>query len=103
MASTGMEDLVDKHSIGKPSAFTGRESEWSERHFVFMSWVSMLSQQAAEDLRVARGAGKPLDLDDMSDEAKRRSAQFCHLLVMMVKGRVLDILRGIGQAWGAQR
>ena len=93
--ATASVDVLDGRALGKPIVFSGKETEWSDWKFVFMSWLAMLdSSTFVEATKVSAAKGVIVHLD-LSEETVRRSEQLFHILVMMVKGRALEILKSV--------
>ena len=87
--------LLDTRSLGKPGTFSGKEVDWAHWHFVFSSWVAMLSAEMATEMLAASALEAPATSSDT--EVVARSAQLFHMLVLMVKGRALEMMRAIGE------
>ena len=63
MATTSV-DVLDRRALGKPNVFSGKETEWSDWKFVFMSWLAMLDPSTfAEATKVSAGKGVIVHLD----------------------------------------
>ena len=92
-----MDQLLDTKATGKSGQLSGKEVEWSHWHFVFSSWVSMLSPEMAAGVGKAAVREMPVLLRPDQEREAARSTQLFRILVMMVRGRVLNILKSIGE------
>ena len=93
--ATSSTDVLDRRALGKPNAFSGKEIEWSDWKFVFMSWLAMLDPTTYAEANKVTTATGVIVHSDLSEETVRRSEQLFHILVMMVKGRALEILKSV--------
>ena len=85
--------LLDTKSPGKRGPFSGKETEWSSWNFVFLSWVSMLSPEMRSEVKLAVDSPSVATTTDANVNA--RSSQLYHMLVLLCKGRALQILQSM--------
>ena len=94
--------FLDKGDVGKPSVLSGKDAEWSAWHFVFQSWIAMLSQKMHAEMKEAAEKVQQVIVVSGARETQARSTQLVHILVRMVFGRALKRLRSL-RARDAQR
>ena len=81
---------------------SGMASDWPAWHFVCQSWIVMLSQKMHTEMKEAAENLQPVTVVIGARETEARSTQLFHILVLVVKGRALEMLRSFGNESSAE-
>ena len=88
-ASSSFNPIVDTRTLGKPEIFKSDPSEYCDWSFVLKSYLACISPDY-------------IDLLDRIAGDRKLSTQLCYILVMLVKGRALDVVQNTGPGEGAE-
>ena len=98
MAGSGT--LLDARGLAKPASFSGTEDGWKDLSFVYMSYVAMLDHEIYEAMVAAAERDREIDVDSMAADLQIKGRTLYHMLVMLVKGRAMQILRSAASGNG---
>ena len=93
---------IDTRQIGKPDQFKHDAMEYADWSFVFKSYMSCINYKYLELFERLDQTRSPMLNRMMNDADKALSVQLYFVLVMLVKGRPLDIVQNAGQGEGAE-
>lgn len=96
-----MTPMVDTRTLGKPDVFKGDPKDYADWSFVLKAYVSCINPQYVEFVKRIETSHVPLPNRLLSDAEKALSAQLYYILVMLRKGRPLDIVQNVGAGEGA--
>ena len=88
MTSTGQ---VDPRVVNKCPTFSGRDTEWSERSFIFESVAAIASLERAMEVAFPGTTEKPFA--ELTPEVKLSAKQLYCLLVSTARGKALTLVR----------
>ena len=82
---------VDPRVMNKCPTFSGRDTEWSERSFIFESVAAMANLEPAMEGAFTGLAEEPFA--ELTPEMKLSAKQLYYLLVNTVRGKALTLVR----------
>ena len=101
--SSGQASMtIDTRQLGKPEQFKGDSNQYADWSFVFKAYISCISHKYLDLFERLEQSRMPVLNRSLNDADKALSAQLYFVLVMLVKGRPLDIVQNAGQGEGAE-
>ena len=101
--SSGQASMtIDTRQLGKPEHLKGDSNQYADWSFVFKAYMSCISHKYLDLFERLEQSRMPVLNRSLSDSDKALSAQLYFVLVMLVKGRPLDIVQNAGQGEGAE-
>ncbi|CAE7038143.1 unnamed protein product, partial [Symbiodinium sp. CCMP2592] len=95
--------LVDTRQLGKPEVFKGStEESFSDWSFIFESYLSCIDSRYIDLLEQAKFSKKSFPNRALSDVDRDLSCQLYYILVMLLRGRPLDITYNTGLGEGLE-
>ena len=97
--------LVDTRSLGKPEIFKGDEGSFADWAFIFKSYVGCIAQEYIPLLERCEQSRSPMVNRGLAPADQRLSNQLYYMMVMLLRGRALDIAHncGIGEGFETYR
>ena len=97
--------LVDTRSLGKPEIFKGDEGSFADWAFIFKSYVGCIAQEYIPLLERCEQSRSPMVNRGLTPADQRLSNQLYYMMVMLLRGRALDIAHncGIGEGFETYR
>ena len=87
--------LVDTRIIDKPKPFHGQDSQWRDWSEAFQSFCSAADEGMGKDMETWSKKDMPVLHADMSEPQRSHSRQLNHMLVMLLKGKSVELRRGV--------
>ena len=97
--------LVDTRSLGKPEVFKGDDGSFADWAFIFKSYVGCIAQEYIPMLERCEQSRVPVVNRSLGPNEQRLSGQLYYILVMLLRGRALDIAHncGVGEGFETYR
>ena len=101
-ASSSFNPSVDTRTLGKPEVFKSDPSEYSDWSFVLKSYLACISPDYIDLLDRISGSRVSMPNRLLGESDRKLSTQLYYILVMLVKGRALDVVQNTGPGEGAE-
>ena len=95
-ASSSFNPIVDTRTLGKPEVFKSDPSEYSDWSFVLKSYLACISPDYIDLLDRISGSRVSMPNRLLGESDRKLSTQLYYILVMLVKGRALDVVQNTG-------
>ncbi len=85
--------LLDLKGVARPPSFSGRQEEWAEWRFKFLSAMYLLG--IGKYLRLAETVGRPITMtpEEVSPAVRKKSELLYAVLVAVCSGKALTLLK----------
>ena len=103
-ASTGSSaPIIDTRTLGKPDIFKGDAStSYADWSFILKAYLSCLDARFLDFIQKIGTSTVNLPNRSLSESEKALSCQLYFVLVMLLRGRPLDIVQNVGSGEGAE-
>ena len=101
-ASSSFTPIVDTRTLGKPEVFKSDPAEYSDWSFVLKSYLACISPDYIDLLDRIAGSRVSMPNRLLGETDRKLSTQLYYILVMLVKGRALDVVQNTGPGEGAE-
>ena len=102
-ASTGSSaPIIDTRTLGKPDIFKGDASSYADWSFILKAYLSCLDARFLDFIQKIETSTVNLPNRSLSESEKALSCQLYFVLVMLLRGRPLDIVQNVGSGEGAE-
>lgn len=88
---------VDTRVLGKPQTFSGETDQWRDWSFIFTAFTGAVGSPLLVELMWAAEEEEIIKLKDMQPSRLASSAQIWYMLVMLCRGKALDLCRAVGE------
>ena len=101
-ASMQQNSLIDTRTLGKPEPFKGTAEEFPDWVFIFKAYMGCINPQFTALLGRAESTGTPLVNRSLTAQEEQLSHQLYYVLVMLLRGRALDVAFNVGSGEGVE-
>ena len=101
-SSQSSMSIVDTRTLGKPDTFKGDASQYSDWSFILKAYLSCLDARFLEFIQKIETSTVNLPNRSLSETEKALSCQLYFVLVMLLRGRPLDVVQNVGPGEGAE-
>lgn len=101
-SSSSQPGLVDTRTLGKPEVFKGDANEFADWCFIFRSYMSCINVGFTDLMERAERSGFPIPNRALTESDRALSSQLYFVLVMLLRGRALDIAYNAGISEGIE-
>ena len=82
---------MDLKGVARPPPFSGRQEDWAEWRFKFLSAMDLLA--IGRYMRLAESVERPVTVAEMSDLTRQKSELLHAILVAVCNGKALTLLK----------
>ena len=95
--------VIDARTLGKPETFKGDPNEYAaDWSFVLQAYVACVNHKFVDLVKRVEESRVPMLNYALSEGDHALSTQLYYILVMLVKGRALDVVQNTGPGEGAE-
>ncbi len=94
--------VIDTRTLGKPETFKGDPNEYADWSFVLKAYVACVNHKFVDLVKRVEESRVPMLNYALSEGDRALSTQLYYILVMLVKGRALDVVQNTGPGEGAE-
>ena len=101
-SSSQNQSLIDTRTLGKPEVFKGQAEDFPEWVFVFKAYMGCIDLLFNSLLERAEGSSTPMVNRGLHAREEQLSNQLYFVLVMLLRGRALDVAYNVGSGEGLE-